>query len=173
MNTHEGRVSITLLHKNITLTLYSVKELKLLLCERHRWREGDKRRQRQTVILTQGSFFFWSYHAVLSLMFHLALLLIISRGYSIGGRCGPLTQQSHLRTTSWHSQTHTDCRWLGSSHEHQHISFYNALDLRSTTYLLPLIYTGASCSEKSLINGSVKVLYATRFMTPFFYYHEF
>ena len=39
--------------------------------------------------------------------------------------------------------------------------FHNAHDFRSTTWLLPLIYTDVSCSEKSLIDGSVKGQYVT------------
>ena len=39
--------------------------------------------------------------------------------------------------------------------------YHNAHHFRSTPWLLPLIYTGVSCAEKSLIDGSVKSQYAT------------
>ena len=58
--------------------------------------------------------------------------------------------------------THTvfDCLQLILT-RHLHISFHNSHNFRSTMWLLPLIYTGASCSEISLIHSSIKGQYAT------------
>ena len=47
------------------------------------------------------------------------------------------------------------------SRGHLYISFDNAHHFRPTTWLLPFIYTCASCAEKFLIDGSVKGQYAT------------
>ena len=47
------------------------------------------------------------------------------------------------------------------THGRLHKSFYNTNKFRSTTWLLPLIYPCVSCSEKSLIKGSVRGQYAT------------
>ena len=55
----------------------------------------------------------------------------------------------------------TDSNWHRPSRGHLHISFHNTHDFRSTTWLLSIIYTGESYSNKSLIDGSVKGQYAT------------
>ena len=61
---------------------------------------------------------------------------------------------------SWHWLK--DSHWLRSSRGHLYISFHNVHDFRSTTWLLPLIYSGTSCSEKFLIDGdSAKGQFAT------------
>ena len=99
-----------------------------------------------TTILTKNVFFSWPYHTVLSSRPQLALLLLLG-GAAVG--CYPSEALSMTASWVW-LKTHTDSNWLQLSCEHLHILFYNAHDLWSTMWLPPLIYTGASCSEKSL-----------------------
>ena len=54
------------------------------------------------------------------------------------------------------TQALTDSKWPRLTSRHLHISFHNAYNFWSITWLLPLIYTGAF-----LIDGSVKGQYAT------------
>ena len=113
--------------------------------------------------MTHNFLFSWPYHTVLSSRPHLAHLLLLGQGYFIGGSCRPpgvlsdcklgLTLDSH-----WLQLTPT-LTWL------LHVSFYNAHDFQSTMWLLPLIYSGLSCSEISLIDGLVKGQYATHHTT--------
>ena len=148
---NEGRTTTLLYKKNIWVFSFFRKESNLC-CVRERQTDGG--RQRQTAILTHNFFFFSS---VLSSRSHLVFLLLLSRGYSSGGHCEPLPQRVALSNC----KTHTDSNWFWSTRGLLHVSFHNAHNFRSTTWLLPLIYTGASCSKKSLIDGSVKGQYAT------------
>ena len=126
--------------------------------------QTDWERQKQTAILIHN-LFSWPYPTVLSSRPHLTLLFlsrgVLNRRSTVGGcPSGVLSV-----TTSWHwLKTLTDCNWLGHSHGHLHIYFYNAHYFRSTSWLLPLISTDASCSEKSLIDSSVKGQYATEYL---------
>ena len=77
----------------------------------------------------------------------------IGRRYSTGDALSDCKLEVTLALTESHS--------FGPSRRHLHISFLNTHDFQSTTCLLPLIYTGASCLEKSLTDNSVKGQYAT------------
>ena len=121
--------------------------------------ETDWGRQRRIAILTRN-FFSWPYHAVLSSRHHLVLLLLNWRpcGLPPPAGCSLWLQagsDSRLTLTS----TDSNCLW--NLIQHLHISFHNAHDFRSTLWLLALIYSDASWSGKSLIDGSVKGHYAT------------
>ena len=69
--------------------------------------------------------------------------------------CWPL--QALPMTASWHWFTLPPTLM-----QHLHISFHNTHNFGLTTWLLLLIYPGASYSEKSLIDSSVKGQYATQ-----------
>ena len=53
------------------------------------------------------------------------------------------------------TQDLTDSSWHGPSHGNLQISFHNARNFWATTWLLLVIYPCASCSDKSLIDGSI------------------
>ena len=67
------------------------------------------------------------------------------------GPCGhgSLSAESTIRCKLVLTQ---DSYWLKLSRGRMHISLHNAHDFWSTTWVLPLIYTGEFCSEKSLID---------------------
>ena len=145
----DGWTTITLSYINITLFIFL--ESKLLWCERDR---QDGGRWRQTAILTHINFS-WSYHTVLSSRPHLAF------SAASEACCG----------LSW--VLSVTASWLRLSHGHLHVSFYHAYDFQSTMWLLPFIYTGMFCSEKSLIDGLVKGQYATFILWIILQCHEF
>ena len=96
-------------------------------------------------------------------------LLLLGWGYSTGSlllAATPPAERSPLL------QAGPDPNWLRPSRGHLHISFHKAHDFWSTMWLLPLIYTGTSCSEKSLIDGSVKAQYETKYEFISFFYHQ-
>ena len=71
------------------------------------------------------------------------------QGFSTRGWCGSLPQLALSVTASWHRlKTHSDSSWFWLSRRYLHKSFHNAYDFWSTTWLLLLIYTCASFSEK-------------------------
>ena len=100
MMQHPMRLELVLLYtvmKNRNTSLKKSLSLLLLLflgVKAFKVWETDGGRQRQTAILTHK--FFWPYHAVLFSRSYLALHLLLSRGYSIGSRCRPLTQRGAL-----------------------------------------------------------------------------
>ena len=107
-------------------------------------------RQRQTAILTHNFFYSWPYHAVLSWRPYLALLLF-SRVYS---------NRSPLWATAPTERPH----WLPAEtprlpQTHVGIYIYHFVKyFRSTAWLLPRIFTGASClriSDWRLSQGSI------------------
>ena len=123
-----------------------------------RERQTETGRQRQTAILTHN-FFSWPYKAVLSSRPHSAFLLPLDREFFYGDAVVRCPSGVLSVTTSWvWLKTHTDSKWLRPSRRHLNISFHNAHDFRSITWLLPLIYKGVSSSEKFLIDGSVNGL---------------
>ena len=76
--------------------------------------------------------------------------------------CGPLPKRGALRDCNL-GRTH-DSDWLQLTRiltGNLHRSFHSVLDFWLTTWLLPLNYSGASCSEKSLIDDQVKSQYTT------------
>ena len=109
-------------------------------------------KQRQTSILTHNVFY-RQYHVMLSSRPHSTLLLLHGwkGGYSTGGTllvaapagCSPWLEAGIGLDLHWLQLTRTLTRASASA---------------STTWLLPLIYTGASCSEKSPIDCSVNML---------------
>ena len=106
-------------------------------------------RQCQTAILIRNFFVSWPYQTVLSSRLHLALHLFL-RWRGVLNRCpavGCCLSRALLMIASWHwLKIHIDPNWHGPSREHLHISFHNTHNFRSTTWLLPLIYTSVSCS---------------------------
>ena len=117
-------------------------------------RQTNRDRETKAAILTHN-FFSWPYHAVLFSMSHLALLLLLGQRYSTGGPMWTAANWQRLKT-------HTDSNWFGPLRGHLHISFHKAHVFRSITWLLPLIYTAESCSEKSLIDSSNNGQYIKR-----------
>ena len=75
--------------------------------------DGDKRRQRQTAILSHNFHFSRQYHAMLSSRPHIALLLLLGRRV-LNWR--PLWATSLTVTSSWDSNTHTVSNWFEHSH---------------------------------------------------------
>ena len=110
-------------------------------------REMDRGRQRQTAIMTH-KLFFWPYHAVLSWRPHLHFFCFSAWDTQLEACCEPLPQWGTL--SGYKLILTQDSHWLQPSCGHLHISFHNAHDFWSTTWLLPLIYKGTPCSEKSL-----------------------
>ena len=138
----------TLRNRNITLTLYSRKELKLQWCERktnEEWGGGI-----QTVVLTYN--FSCPYNAVLS-----------SPGDTQPEACCELLWETCATegnlATCWCSpwQTEADTDRLTVSHEGICIYLFTTL----TISVKLLIYTSASCAEKSLIDGLLYGQYTT------------
>ena len=97
----------------------------------------------KTDILTHNFFFSWPSH--------LALLLLFNQVFSTGGSLWATATAGHLATcccsydsklrlTDWDS-------YCQISSGHLHILFHNAHHFHPTTWLLPLIFTGASCAE--------------------------
>ena len=118
---------------------------------------------RHTDILTHNFFFSWPYYGVLSSRPPWHFYCFSAGGTQLKTALGHRPQQGALSDCML-ALTHTACNWLQLTRtitRHMHISFHNAHDFRLTTWLLPLIYPGASCSEKSLIDNSVKGQYAT------------
>ena len=143
----------------MTLSLYRKyasfflsKEVESSLGERERERE----RRWVTAILTQN-FFSWPCHAVLSSRPYVSSL---TRRTQQGVACGPLAPGqawlSNYRLLN--SGDKIPVSQVGICIYH----FTTPMHFRSTTWLLPLIYIGSSCADKSLIDGSVKGQYATR-----------
>ena len=157
--------------KNVC-TLYSQKMSNLLQCERDRRTETDGGGRRQTAMLTHNFFFPQPYHAVLSSRSHLVLLLLLGRWLlnrkpavelSVGGCPSGASNHSlaHSVTERISAATAKSTARLIASHLNISIyQFTTPTHIRSNTWLLPLIYTDASCAEKSLIDGSVKGQYA-------------
>ena len=132
------------------------------------WETGRGRRK-ETGILTH-TFFFWSYHNVLSLRPHLALLLHLGRGEVINWRPtgSPWAQPGaqllvSISVTDRCLMAASETRLTYTAHlsrGYLHISFHN-------TYTFPFNHVTASgyfhwcvlCKE-SLIDGSVKGQYA-------------
>ena len=126
-------------YKNIYISLFLLKRVKAyVVWEKKRQTEtnGDGGKQRQIAILT---------HSFLATLWDVASAMLLA--------------------TRWHSPWQTESPlaagwdWLSISHGHLHISFHNAYHFHSNTWLLPLIYTDASCAEKSLIDIAVKGQY--------------
>ena len=109
-------------------------------------------KQRETAISTHKLFFSWTY-----------LVVIFKTPFSTSSSSQPgnfLWVAVPTATESWDD---LDPHWLQMSPfslGHLHISFHNAHDFRSTTWLLPLIYSVTSCSRKILIDRSVNDQYA-------------
>ena len=130
-----------------------MKEVKASAVFNRKWRLGHKYRLLYWPIT---SFFD---HYTLCYLQDLSSPLPISGTQPIltNGPLGPLWPRFSIcrldSAASWYClKTHTP----RPSHGHLHVSFHNSHDFRSTTWLSSLIITGASCSEKSLIDGSVK-----------------
>ena len=108
------------------------------------------------------NYFSWQYHAVLSSKPHLTLLLLLSRGHSAGGHCGPPLSAASLVEL----KILTDFNWLNS---HVDICIYHFITPTTSDQscdCVRLIYSGESCSETSLIDSSVKDQYATPYLRP-------
>ena len=118
----------TLLYKNIYVLLFFRKESNLWNVWETQTKTG---RQRQTAILTHN-IFSWLYHAVLSSRPHLLLLQLLGQG-----RTQPEARFQWLQPST-DSGTQI-FQWPVPSHGHMHISFHNAHDFQSTTWL-PSVY---------------------------------
>ena len=97
-------------------------------------RKMEGRRRIQTVLLTHN-FFSWPYHAILSSRSYLKLLVLLSRGVlnrrpAVG--CCSSGAPSHSRLRLRHSVAHVS---ICFNH------FITPTHFRSTTWLLPLIFT--------------------------------
>ena len=115
--------------------------------------QADVRSRRQTAIFTHN-FFSWPYYAMLSSRAHLALLLlgraVVKRKSAMGPRPNQGAQPLASAVIDCIS---SDCKWdwlKTHSVSHVGIFIYHFIippHFRSTTWLLPLIFTGASCEE--------------------------
>ena len=153
--------NITLGYKYITRTLYFTKGVVVGVSVRERKAEtnGDESRQKQTATLTHDFVFYWPYHAVLS-----------SRPYVFSSptwrtlsdaACGSRLHASRDSLSVDCSTLVTAAR-LPVSHMGICVYYFSTpTHFRSAIWLLLLIFTDTSCAEKSLIDGLVKVRYAT------------
>ena len=144
-----GWISMTLLHKNITLFILLGVKASVVWD----W-QTDKRRRIQTSILTQKFFSSCSYQSVISSRPHLALLLL-DLGSTQSEDCwGSNGTPSHSLALPWLTalfwrQAETDSR-LTQPVLHVGIwihHFITPTHFRSTTWLLLLIFTGAPGAE--------------------------
>ena len=126
-------------------------------------RDEGRERRSQTAILTHN-FFSWPYYAELSPRPHLALLFLSREVFNwrlAVARClSGASRLSYNKPNLFWPQAETDPRLTVS-----HVGICtNHLKMPThfcwTTWLLPPIYTSASCAEKSLIDDSVKGQYA-------------
>ena len=116
--------------------------------------DGGIRMETATLIL---NFFSWLYHSEFSSSPHLAYLWLLSLS-GVLQRRRPATRWRHRdwQALFW-SQAETDTRQRFPV-SHVGICIYPFITLihfRSTTWLLPLIFTCAPCVEKSLMDASV------------------
>ena len=121
----------------------------------------DGERQMETVALTHNFFYSWSSNAVLSSRPYSVLFLLLCRGYSARGllwALGPSGVPSHSLALfgtesllAGHSQTARILRDICIYH------FKTPTHFRSTTWLLPLIFTGASCAENLSLTARSRV----------------
>ena len=122
------------------------------MCERDRWRQGDKDRH----ILTHN-FFSWPYHAVLSSRPHLELLLLLCHGVlNQGPTVGRCSSGVLSVTTSWDSKTATDSRAL------LYISFRNNYTFLINHVTASAYFHKCILFREYLIDSSVKGQYVTQ-----------
>ena len=123
--------------------------------------ETDGRRDTNTVILIHN-FFSWPYHAVLSSRLHYVLLLLSRRG--VLNQKTALSRSAGRPVTHWGSRGRK-LRLTQDSHGqtvrilrgHVIYHFVTPTPFRSTTWLLPLIFTSASCAENLWLTALSKI----------------
>ena len=125
-------------------------------------RQTDGERRIQIVILTHNFSFSWPYYASRTY-----LELLLGRKQAVGRAVWRCSSGAHshswalpwlivsLLAVSWHSKTKT----LTDSVSHVGIFIYNFITpthFRSTIWLLPLIYTDASCAENLWLTAQTR-----------------